>query len=113
MQKKTTKFWLLKDYEGHVLAVFGDKHEAELSEMECNADENECSTEECYFYPSQKTNADGLKPCPLCGNGKVEYFREPISDEHRVECYECGTAIIFNVDFTDEEAKAIYNKRTC
>jgi Lar family restriction alleviation protein len=52
-----------------------------------------------------------LKPCPFCGSNNVEYNREHISGEHRVECGNCNLAVLFDVDLTDEQAIAAWNRR--
>lgn len=52
-----------------------------------------------------------LKPCPFCGNKKVEYVSDyPLSSEHRVICDGCGVAVCFDVDMDQREALILWNR---
>lgn len=51
-----------------------------------------------------------LKPCPFCG-GKVNFDPNHINPERRFECEGCGVMIMFDVDLSEKEAIAAWNRR--
>ena len=61
--RETKEIWLLIDVDGHVIAAFEDKFEAELSEAESTAVGAELSIASCVLYQKQWKSAEqGAEP---------------------------------------------------